>query len=640
MRRFTALLKRFRRDESGAFMVLFAVLALVLIATSGAVVDFTSVQTARSRAQTAIDAATLALQTKVNDVAQGKVTKADAEADVKTKAAKILQERLGDTRITATITSATISVADSRLDIVARITVPTSFVQLVGISTISAQINSRAVRGSTDLEVSVALDVTGSMAPCDKYGNCDYTKINALKDAAKNLITDVVSTTQTPTYSKMALVPYSYGVNVGTYATSVRGALTTLTGKITAADWASSQKSISNINVVRRGSVTVTANSHGLSTGDTVYIAGMSGSSTYTNLNNTVYTVTKVDSNNFTLNSVSGSTSKSGNPGGYVYKCKYTNCNVQLTGSFSSFKNGDGVVITGLTGLTNLNNDGTNNVGFFASSVTATTMQINAKAAGGQYTTGAGSNAKATRANYKDIYYHFNSANGGENTFSQSTCVTERYGDDAYTDTAPSTSLLSPMYPSTAANCVSQQIVPLTSDTTKLTDTVTALSAAGSTSGHIGLAWGWYMLAPKFGYLWPTSPIDSRPAAYKRANLTKALILMTDGQFNTDYYNGVIAQDSTSDSSNNMINQNGPNGSSTSQANALCTAIKDASTGILLYTVGFDIGSTSQVDKDARSFLSGCATNTTYFYQADSADDLKDAFKQIAQRLDALRLAH
>ena len=41
MRRFTDLLKRFRRDESGAFLVIFALLAIVLIATSGAVVDFT-----------------------------------------------------------------------------------------------------------------------------------------------------------------------------------------------------------------------------------------------------------------------------------------------------------------------------------------------------------------------------------------------------------------------------------------------------------------------------------------------------------------------------------------------------------------------------------------------------------------------
>ena len=44
----------------------FAILAIVLIAMSGAVVDFTSVQQARSRSQTAIDAAALALQPRIS----------------------------------------------------------------------------------------------------------------------------------------------------------------------------------------------------------------------------------------------------------------------------------------------------------------------------------------------------------------------------------------------------------------------------------------------------------------------------------------------------------------------------------------------------------------------------------------------
>ena len=88
MRRFTDLLKRFRRDESGAFLVIFALLAIVLIATSGAVVDFTYTQTARSRAQNALDSAALALQSKIND--------ANAQDDIKVEAQKIMTERLAD----------------------------------------------------------------------------------------------------------------------------------------------------------------------------------------------------------------------------------------------------------------------------------------------------------------------------------------------------------------------------------------------------------------------------------------------------------------------------------------------------------------------------------------------------------------
>ena len=67
MRRLLDLAKRFRKDENGAFMVLFAVLAIVLIAVSGSVVDFTYMQTARTRAQTALDSAALALQSTIGN---------------------------------------------------------------------------------------------------------------------------------------------------------------------------------------------------------------------------------------------------------------------------------------------------------------------------------------------------------------------------------------------------------------------------------------------------------------------------------------------------------------------------------------------------------------------------------------------
>ena len=67
------------------------------------------------------------------------------------------------------------------------------------------------------------------------------------------------------------------------------------------------------------------------------------------------------------------------------------------------------------------------------------------------------------------------------------------------------------------------------------------MAASGSTAGHIGTAWGWYMISPTFSYLWPTA---SQPAAYGEDHLFKIVILMTDGEFNTFYCNGVISQDS------------------------------------------------------------------------------------------------
>ncbi|MDO8360650.1 MAG: VWA domain-containing protein, partial [Devosia sp.] len=149
-----------------------------------------------------------------------------------------------------------------------------------------------------------------------------------------------------------------------------------------------------------------------------------------------------------------------------------------------------------------------------------------------------------------------------------------------------------------------------------------------------GLAWGWYMIAPNFASLWPTA---SQPAAYGEANLIKAVILMTDGDFNTPYCTGVIASDalSGSGSSSTHINCPSPNGSSKAQAQALCDAIKAESNHTLLYTVGFDLGSNAA----ALTFLEGCATTPTHFFQADTGADLEDAFQAIAETLSSLRIS-
>ncbi len=282
MRRFNRPPQRFRRDESGAFLVLFAVIAIVLIATSGAVVDFTYMQTARSRAQTALDSAALALQAHINDIG--------AQATITTQAQKILEERLADPSITATITAVDIDTNAGRLNLQASITVPTAFVQLVGIRNITAHLTSEVLRGSSNLEVSVALDVTQSM-------NTPATKIAALITATGNLINDLVQASQTPTYTRMALVPYSYGVNVGTSAaygaTVMRGTPQAVTASMSKEEWYSTSKTMTSIAVAKNGAATVTLANHGLSSGNLIYISGISSSSSSVKgLNDNYYKIT------------------------------------------------------------------------------------------------------------------------------------------------------------------------------------------------------------------------------------------------------------------------------------------------------------------------------------------------------------
>lgn len=266
---FGDLLIRFRKDERGVFLVIFALLAIVIIAASGAVVDFTRVQQARTRAQIALDAAALALQSTIN-------TAGVTQATLTTKAQMLLTERIADSSVTAVVQSAVPDTAAGKLTITGYISVPTYFVQLVGIKDIRSSVLSEVTRSSSDLEVSLSIDITGSMARkvctwLEKIFGCvDSDKIGSLITASTTLIDLLVSTTQTPSYSKMAIVPWSNAVNPGTYLANVRGTPDATTKNITAASWSSG--TARNISSITKGSSTTTINStgHGLLSGETV----------------------------------------------------------------------------------------------------------------------------------------------------------------------------------------------------------------------------------------------------------------------------------------------------------------------------------------------------------------------------------
>jgi hypothetical protein len=403
---------------------------------------------------------------------------------------------------------------------------PTVLMQIAGITVLPIKSSVIITRNSKNIEVAIALDTTGSMSG---------TKITDLKTAADELIDIIVQDVQTPTYTKVAIAPYTMGVNVGTYADQVRGAIAagkTITG------------------ATKANPVVITAASHGFANGDIIYITGVSG---MTQLNGNTYTVANKTTNTFELKSTDGR-------------------------NYSTYKS-----------------------------------------SGTAYCTTLGCQ-----------YYRFTNASGGTNIFTSSTCVSERT-TSAYTDTAPSTTKLGYNYPASGNACITATIMPLSTNRTTLHSVVDGLTDAGSTAGHIGVAWAWYLLSPNFSYLWSSA---SQPGAYGDDKLLKVAIIMTDGAFNTPYCNGVIAKDAGSGSGNasDHINCNATNGSSASQAKQLCTAMK--AKGIIVYTVGFEVGS----DATALNTLNSCATDSAHAYFPESGGDLKTAFHDIAQQITNLRV--
>jgi hypothetical protein len=167
-----------------------------------------------------------------------------------------------------------------------------------------------------------------------------------------------------------------------------------------------------------------------------------------------------------------------------------------------------------------------------------------------------------------------------------------------------------------ASSCpANAQVMPLTNDREGLRREVSRWTAAGSTAGHLGTAWAWYLVSPEWSSIWPGA---SRPAPYRTAGTTKAVILMTDGIYNT--VGGVNHGDYSPTATR-----------STRFAQETCESMR--AQGIVVYTIGFEAPSAA---KDA---LRTCASDAGKFYDAANGDQLRDAFRAIAAELNNLRLA-
>lgn len=168
----------------------------------------------------------------------------------------------------------------------------------------------------------------------------------------------------------------------------------------------------------------------------------------------------------------------------------------------------------------------------------------------------------------------------------------------------------------TANACPSGAVVhALTSSKSALKTAVDAMTAGGSTAGHLGTAWAWYLISPNWSSIWPSA---SKPAAYGDSSTVKTAVLMTDGEYNTYY------------------GDNNATGETKSQARAKALCANMRAQKIVVYTVGFKIGGNA----GAIDVLSSCAGSTGRFFSADNGDELRAAFRTIAQNISRLRLTN
>ncbi|HAL06524.1 MAG TPA: pilus assembly protein [Brevundimonas sp.] len=632
--------RRLMRQTQGNVALMFAIaLPILMMITLGAV-DLHQASKVKAELQDALDAAALAAARSIyaDDANINRVGMAALKANMP----RYFQAGSADTA-TFVLSNNRVT-GEARVNVkvlVANIFLPPYGKLLDDYLPVGSR--SEVLRASRNVEVAMALDITGSMDNCTR--NCPPTsKLQDLQAAAKDLIDIVVQDQQTPFYSKVALVPYAAGVNVGSLAAQARGPLDSTTRSVTAASWVSG--TVRTITSISRASpTTITSSGHGFVTGDRVVLWNVQD---IPGLNGVPYEVVRISTNQFQLRTLSASGAASSYQGSsvsttksaYVAKCVRNDCGLTLTAASHGLSLNDHVRLTGMGGLTQLND-----AGFRVASVSGSQVILDTTRSLGLVQTskgGASYSSGGQLMNGRDgaEWRVFPTADGYVNVLPSSTCVSERVGAERYTEARPSTAYVGRSYLGSDNACPSAAITPLTASASTLKAKIDQLRKSGSTAGQIGIAWAWYMLSPNFASLFDGA---GKPGAYAPTETLKVAILMTDGEFNTPFRDGVIGLDAGTGSGalNTHINLNSSNGDPFAQSVELCRAMH--ARGVVVYTVGFDLGSDTgkpNVIDSALDVMEACATNkNTHFFQANSGADLKEAFRAIGRDITRLRIA-
>ncbi|MGH1367236.1 MAG: TadE/TadG family type IV pilus assembly protein [Maritimibacter sp.] len=202
--------RAFMKDEDGS-MVIFGLLLFVLMLTAGGLgVDFMRFEAQRSRLQSTLDRAVLAaasldqtLDRKV--VVMDYFKKAGLEGAIS----------MDDIDVIAGLTA-------SRVDATAQLEVDATFLRFVGINSMSAPATGAAEEAASLTEISLVVDVSGSMTWQSYSGN---SKMYELQQAAKKFTSIVLCNPGDVTATEncvvdngkvsMSLIPYSEQVVLG-----------------------------------------------------------------------------------------------------------------------------------------------------------------------------------------------------------------------------------------------------------------------------------------------------------------------------------------------------------------------------------------------------------------------------------------
>ncbi|KRA95197.1 hypothetical protein ASD83_20520 [Devosia sp. Root685] len=675
--------RRFLADERGAFAVMFGVMAIVLVALGGAVVDYVTLEQGRNRAQLALDAAALALQPRVFESDYD-------EAEVQRLAQAFLDERIGRNDVVATIVTTRGNGEEGSLYFQARITVPTVFVALVGVPELGAAIEAEATRKKLALEVVMVLDNSGSMASENRMTSLiDAAKCatyilmySAVQDAGRNNNTCVpTADAELVEDVRIGIVPFTMFVNVGagnanaawidkTGASSIhfdnfdndddedrlvltsgthyfptRQALFAATGQT----WRGCVDARPHIKTGTEPSEYLDTDDTPPVAGDTLFVpqfapdlAAGTGGNNY--INNTAAII-----NSTYLNTIGWATANADSPAicdrpaQGATRCDIEEQRIKSNGNWGNPFLTKGTVNTG-SPINFVSNAMYQNA-FYGRLPPNCACRNTTSSNTITYTSWTGSGNTQTRTGYCSSFVPFGLST---RELQERTCKYHQTIGAQGFSSGPN------------ADCTRTPILPLTNVPETVIATINSMTAEGGTNIHEGTAWGYRALTPGEPFT-EGGDLDDE-------SIKKVMIIMTDGE-NTDYnlsnhcneamrtlngkcYNTAYGfpynsrNPSTTSTSGGNINRlgqmNATNAQLVEQMNQrtsdTCANAKAA--GIEIYTIGLATDKVSQsTTAVVQAMLKGCASATDKAEFPSASSDLKDNFTSIANELSALRLA-
>jgi Flp pilus assembly protein TadG len=210
MYRPNSVLVRLSSEDRGAVAIIFALLSTALFGMSALAVDVARGYNARNRMASALDAAALA-GAKAMD-------RGGSNAEIKAAATKYFAAVMAESNVGAIKSwefDVDIKRSTATIDVSVKGSLSNIFGGLIGADTFSLNHESSVTYKTRNIELAMALDVTGSME--------DDGKITDLKKAAKDVVDALFAEASDEKGVRVSLVPWSASVNAGSYTSVVTG---------------------------------------------------------------------------------------------------------------------------------------------------------------------------------------------------------------------------------------------------------------------------------------------------------------------------------------------------------------------------------------------------------------------------------